>query len=46
METAILPARMNLFFQQLDSAGQPMGGHAHACQAFLFQEVDLVDQSR
>jgi hypothetical protein len=21
-----------------------MGGHAHACQAFLFQEVDLVDQ--
>jgi hypothetical protein len=22
-----------------------MGGHAHACQGFLFQEVDLVDQS-
>jgi hypothetical protein len=21
-----------------------MGSHAHACQAFLFQEVDLVDQ--
>jgi hypothetical protein len=35
---------MNLFFQRLDSVGQPMGGHAHACQAFLFQEVDLVDQ--
>jgi hypothetical protein len=37
---------MNLFFQRLDSAGQPMGGHAHACQAFLFQEEDLVDQGR
>jgi hypothetical protein len=22
-----------------------MGGHAHTSQAFLFQEVDLVDQS-
>jgi hypothetical protein len=22
-----------------------MGGHAHTCQAFLFPEVDLVDQS-
>jgi hypothetical protein len=21
-----------------------MGSHTHACQAFLFQEVDLVDQ--
>jgi hypothetical protein len=21
-----------------------MGGHAHACQAFFFQEVDLVNQ--
>jgi hypothetical protein len=36
---------MNLFFQRLDSVGQPMGGHTHAYQAFLFQEVDLVDQS-
>jgi hypothetical protein len=21
-----------------------MGSHAHACQAFLFQEIDLIDQ--
>jgi hypothetical protein len=42
MESAILLARMNVFFQRLDSAGQPMGGHAHACHAFLFQAVDLV----
>jgi hypothetical protein len=35
---------MNLFFQRLDLADQPIGGHAHTCQAFLFQEVDLVDQ--
>jgi hypothetical protein len=44
-ESAILPTQMNLFFQRLDSAGQPMGSHAHAYQAFLFQVVDLVDQS-
>jgi hypothetical protein len=23
--------------------GQPMGGYAHACQALVFQEVDLVN---
>jgi hypothetical protein len=44
LESAILPAQMNLFYQRLDSAGPPMGGHTHAYQAFLFQEVDLVDQ--
>jgi hypothetical protein len=45
LESAISPAWMNLFFQRLDLAGQPVGGHAHAYQAFLFQEVDLADQS-
>jgi hypothetical protein len=44
LEPAILPARMNLFFQRLDSVGQPIGRHAHACQAFLFQELDLINQ--
>jgi hypothetical protein len=24
--------------------GQPMGGHTHPCQAFLFQKIDLVNQ--
>jgi hypothetical protein len=38
------PARMDLFFQSLDLAGQLMGGYAHACQALLFQEVDLVNR--
>jgi hypothetical protein len=44
LESTVLPARMNLLFQLLDSAGQLMGGYAHACQAFLFQEADLVNQ--
>jgi hypothetical protein len=44
LESTILPTWMNLFFQWLNSASQSMGGHTHACQAFLFQEVDLVDQ--
>jgi hypothetical protein len=44
LESVVFPARMNLFFQWLDSAGQPMGGYAHTCQAFLFQEVNLVNQ--
>jgi hypothetical protein len=38
------PARMDLFSQSLDLAGQLMGGYAHACQALLFQEVDLVNR--
>jgi hypothetical protein len=44
LESGVLPARMDLLFQRLDSAGQPVGGHAHACQALLFQEVDFVNQ--
>jgi hypothetical protein len=43
LESTILPAQMDLFLQRLDSADQPMGGHAHAGQALLFQEVDLVN---
>jgi hypothetical protein len=35
---------MDLFFERLDLSCQPMGGYAHACQALLFQEVDLVNQ--
>jgi hypothetical protein len=38
------PSPDGLDFQRLDSAGQPVGGYAHVCQALLFQEVDLVDQ--
>jgi hypothetical protein len=45
LESDIFLAQMNLFFQQLDSAGQLVGNHAHAYQAFLFQEVDPIDQS-
>jgi hypothetical protein len=33
-----------LVCQRLDSVGQPMGSYAHACQALLFEEVDLVNQ--
>jgi hypothetical protein len=36
---------VNLFLQWLDSTGQPIGGHAHAGQAFIFQKIDYVDQS-
>jgi hypothetical protein len=35
---------MNLLFQWLDSASQSIGGYAQACQAFLFKELDLVNQ--
>jgi hypothetical protein len=44
LESTILPTRMDLLVQRLESAGQPMGGHTHACQALLFQEVNLIDQ--
>jgi hypothetical protein len=44
LETAVLPARMDILFQRLDLASQPMGSHTHTCQALLFQEVDPVDQ--
>jgi hypothetical protein len=40
--SAVLPAWMDLFLQWLDLVGQPMGGHADSCQAFLLQEIDLV----
>jgi hypothetical protein len=35
---------MDILFQRLDLASQPMGSHTHTCQALLFQEVDPVDQ--
>jgi hypothetical protein len=44
LDSAVLPAWMDLFLQQLDTMGQPMGGHAYCCQAFLLQEIDLVRQ--
>jgi hypothetical protein len=39
------PTQVNLFLQRLDSTGQPMGGHAHTGQTFVFQKIDFVDQS-
>jgi hypothetical protein len=42
--STILPARMDLFLQWLDSVGQPMGVHVDSRQAFLLQEIDLVSQ--
>jgi hypothetical protein len=39
LEFDVLLAWVDLFFQRLDSVGQPMDGHAHACQALLFQEL-------
>jgi hypothetical protein len=42
--SAVLPARMDLFLQRLDSAGQPMCGHANSCQAIFLQGVDIVSQ--
>jgi hypothetical protein len=42
LESAVLPARMDLFLQWLHSAGQPMSGHTDSYQAFLLQEIDLV----
>jgi hypothetical protein len=45
LESTVLPARMNLFLQWLDSAGQPMRSHTYASQAFLFQKIDLIDQA-
>jgi hypothetical protein len=44
LESTVLPAWMNLFLQRLDSMGQPMGGHADSCQAFLLQKIDQVGQ--
>jgi hypothetical protein len=29
----------------MDTTGQPMGGHAHTGQTFIFQKIDFVDQS-
>jgi hypothetical protein len=45
LESAVFPARVDLFLNRKDSAGQPMGGHADSCQALLFQVVDFVGQS-
>jgi hypothetical protein len=35
LESAVLPARMNLFLQQLTSMGQPMCGRVDSHQAFF-----------
>jgi hypothetical protein len=45
LEFAVFPARVDLFLEWKDSAGQPMGSHADSCQALLFQVVDFVGQS-
>jgi hypothetical protein len=44
LESAVLPARVNLLFQRDNSVGQPMGGYADSSQAALFQEIDFVGQ--
>jgi hypothetical protein len=44
LESAILPARVNLFLQRDDSVGQPVGGHADSSQVTLFQEINLIGQ--
>jgi hypothetical protein len=44
LESAVLPAQVNLLFYWDNSAGQPMGGHANSCQATLFQEINFVGQ--
>jgi hypothetical protein len=44
LESAVLPAWVNLLFQRDDSAGQPMGGHTDSSQAALFQEINFVGQ--
>jgi hypothetical protein len=36
MESTVLPARVNLFFQRDDSVGQPIGSHTDSSQAMLF----------
>jgi hypothetical protein len=41
-DSALLPARVNLFLQRGNSVGQPVGGHIDSSQATLFQEVNLV----
>jgi hypothetical protein len=46
MESTVFPARVDLFLQGNNSAGQPMGGHIDSYQAVLFQEIDLVGQLR
>jgi hypothetical protein len=38
------PSSNEPIFQWLDLTGQPIGGYTHTGQAFLFQEVDLVNQ--
>jgi hypothetical protein len=37
LESVVLPAQMDLFLQQLDSAGQPMCVHVDSHQAFFLQ---------
>jgi hypothetical protein len=44
LESVVLPAQTNLLLLWLDLVGQPTGGHTHAAQALLSQEVDPVDQ--
>jgi hypothetical protein len=37
------PSPDRLVFSEVGLEGQPIGCYAHACQALLFQEVDLVN---
>jgi hypothetical protein len=46
LESAVLPARVNLFLQRDNSAGQPVGGHVDSSLAMLFLEINLVGQGR
>jgi hypothetical protein len=44
LESVVFLARVNLFLQRDDSAGQPVGGHTDSSQVVLFHEIDLVGQ--
>jgi hypothetical protein len=44
LDSAVLPAWVNLFLQRDDSAGYPVCGHTDSSQAALFQEINLVGQ--
>jgi hypothetical protein len=46
LDPGVFTARVNLFLQKDDSAGQPVGDHVDSSQATLFQETYLVGQSR
>jgi hypothetical protein len=41
--STVFPTQVNLFLQRLDSAGQPVGNHAHTGQTFILQKINLVN---